>query len=183
MDLVQKAFVGLNVTTGPPIYKYMERTLQGDAKATFTHQANSVGSCTVGNFTTVMATMTVHILPVLAYQDQIQYMHRYLRKHKIMIARTFTTRLLQLNRYLPYFPPEGIGQMVTSLPDNEIKEILYHAMPNLWRKKITKQGYNYLERTIQKMPGFFETRVENLKFPAPPVAVRSLTSVIGRCKS
>ena len=36
---------------------------------------NLVGSCTVGNFTLVMATMTVHIFPVMAYQDQKRYMY------------------------------------------------------------------------------------------------------------
>ena len=38
-------------------------------------------------------------------------------------------------------------------------------MPNLWRKKRTKQGYNYLDRFIQQMPGFFETRLENQETP------------------
>ena len=40
---------------------------------------------------------------------------------------------------------------------------------------MTKQGYNYLDRSIQEMTGFFETRVENLETPAPPPAVRSST--------
>ena len=70
MDLVQKALVGQNVTTGPPIYKHMERVLKGDAKAKFTQQAHLVGSRTVGNFTTVMTIITVHIFSVLSYQDQ-----------------------------------------------------------------------------------------------------------------
>ena len=39
---------------------------------------------------------------------------------------------------------------------------------------MTKQGYNYLDRSIQEISGFFETRVENLVTPAPPAAVRSL---------
>ena len=78
MELVQKALVGQNVTTGPPMYKCMERVLKGDAKAEFTQQDNLVGSCTVGNFTTVMATMTVHIFHVLAYQDQKRYMYSVL---------------------------------------------------------------------------------------------------------
>ena len=48
-------------------------------------------------------------------------------------------------------------------------------MPNLWMKKMSKQDYNYLDRSIQEMSGFFETRVDNLKTPAPPPAVRSQT--------
>ena len=63
----------IDVTTGPPMYKCMEQILNGNTKAEFTQQANFVGSHTAGNFTTVMATMTVHIFPVLAYQDQKRY--------------------------------------------------------------------------------------------------------------
>ena len=65
--------------------------------------------------------------------------------------------------------------MATALSDDEVKEILYHAMHNLWRKKMTEQDYNYLDKSIQEMSGFFETRVENLlETSAPPPAVRSL---------
>ena len=119
--------------------------------------------------------MTAHIFPVLAYQDQKRYMYRYLRKPKTMKERTFTTRLRQLNRYLPYFLPDCIGQMVTALSDNKVKEILYHTMSNPWRKKMTEQWYNYLDRSIQEMSGFFETRIESLETSAPPPAIRSLT--------
>ena len=145
---IQKALVGQNVTIGPPIYAHMERVLRGDTKAKFTQQDNLVGNYTVDNFNTVMATITLHIFPVLAYQDQKQYIYRYPRKSKTMKVHTFTTRLIQLNNYLPYFPPDHIGQMVTAPPDDEVKEILYHAISNLWRKKMTKQGCNYLDRSI-----------------------------------
>ena len=72
--LVQKALVGQNVTAGPFMYKYMKR----DAKAEYTQQASLVGSCTFGKFTMVMVTMTVHIFPVLVYQDHKHYMFRYI---------------------------------------------------------------------------------------------------------
>ena len=94
-------------------------------------------------------------------------MDRYLRTPQTMKVHTFTTRVIQLNNYLPYFPIDCERQMVTARPDNEVKEILYHTMPCLWRKKMTKQGYNFLDRSIQEVSGFFETRVENLETPAP----------------
>ena len=146
----------------------MERVLKGDAKAKFTQQANLVESHTVGNFTRVMTTMTVHIFPVLVYQDQKQYMYRYLRKPKTMKVCTFTTRLIQLNNYISYFSSDCVGQMVTTLPDDEVKEILYHTIPDSWREKVTEQGHNYLVSAIQEMPGFFETRVENVETSATP---------------
>ena len=100
VELVQMALVGQNVTTSSPMYKHMERVLKCDAKAKFTQQAYVVGSLTVANFNRVMTTMTVHIFPVLAYQNQKRYMYRYLRKPKEMKVRTFNTRLIQLNNYL-----------------------------------------------------------------------------------
>ena len=60
VDLTQKVLVVHNVTSGPPMYKCMERVLKGDAKP---EQTNLVGSRPVGKFTSVMATMTVHIFP------------------------------------------------------------------------------------------------------------------------
>ena len=68
MDLVQKALVGQNITTGPSMYKCIERVLKSGAKAKVTQQGSFV--VTVCDFTTVMATMAVHVFPVLAYQDQ-----------------------------------------------------------------------------------------------------------------
>ena len=73
MDLLQKPVVGQGVTTGAPMYKCIETILRGDAKTKFALQANLVGDYTVGNFTMVMATMTVYIFPVLEYQGQIRF--------------------------------------------------------------------------------------------------------------
>ena len=78
-----------------------------------------------------------------------------------MKVRPFTTRLIQLNTHLPYFLPDRPGQVATSLPDDDIKEILYHAMPNTWKKKMIEQGHNYLDGPINSMAELFETRIEN----------------------
>ena len=72
--------------------------------------------------------------------------------------------------------------MVTVLPVYEVKEILYRAMPNSWKKKMTEQEYNYLDRSIQEMSGFFEIRAENLETPAPQPAVRNLSRIKNNSK-
>ena len=69
VDLVQKSLVGQNIPTSPPMYKFMERMLKGDAKAEILQQDNLVGIRIVANFTWVMATMTVHVFPTYAYCD------------------------------------------------------------------------------------------------------------------
>ena len=71
----------------------------------------------------------------------------------------FTTRLIHLNKYLLHFPPDLLGQLDTSLPDDDIKEILYHAMPYTWKKKLIEQGHNYLDGPIHSMAEFFKARI------------------------
>ena len=70
VDLVQKSLVEQNITTGPPMYKCMERVLKGDAKAKFLQKANLVGSHTAANFNMVMATIFIHVFPTYAYCNQ-----------------------------------------------------------------------------------------------------------------
>ena len=76
-----------------------------------------------------------------------------------MRVQSFTTRLIQLNTYIPYFLLDRPGQLVTSLPEDDIKEILYHAIPNTLKRKILEQGYNYLDGPIHSMEEFFESRI------------------------
>ena len=85
-----------------------------------------------------------------------------------MKVRSFTTRLIQLNTYLPYFPPDCPGQLVTSLPDDDIKEILHHAMLNTWKKNMVEQGYKYFDGPMHSKAEIFKTRNENVEKSIPP---------------
>ena len=76
---------------------------------------------------------------------------------------------------LLYFPPDRSGQPVTHLLDYDIKEILYHAMPNMRKKKNVEQGHNfldgpihYLDGAIHSMAECLETIIENLEKSIPP---------------
>ena len=112
--------------------------------------------------------MTVHVFPTYVYCDQRQYMQRYLRKLSDKKIQSFTTRLIQLNTYLPYFLPNRPGQLVLSFPGDDIKETLYHTMSNTLKKKVVEQGNNYLDGPTHSMAEFFETRIENLEKLIPP---------------
>ena len=144
VDLFQKSLVGKHATSVPPIYKCMERVLKGDAKAEFLQQANLVGSCIVINFTAVIATIAVHVFHTYAYYDQRQYSQICLRTPPPGKARSFTTRLIYLNTYLSYFPLDRLDQLFTSIPDDDSKEILYHAVPNLGVKENGRTGIQLL---------------------------------------
>ena len=61
------------------------------------------------------------------------------------------------------FPLDCPDQLGTSLPGDDIKEILYHAMPKTWKNKLVEQGYNYLDGPIHSMAEFVKTRIENIE--------------------
>ena len=128
------------------MYKCMGRVLKGDAKAEFTQETNLVVSCNVEIFTIVVGTMTVRIFPKHAYQDHESYTQGYESTH------------LSINLF--WFSLD-MEQMIA--PDDDVKEILYHVILNSPRKKMTKQGYNYLDSTIQEISGLYETYTENLE--------------------
>ena len=75
--------------------------------------------------------------------------------------------------HLLYFLPDRPGQLVISIPNDYINKIQYHAMPKMWKKKMIKQGYNYLNGPIHSMVRFFKIRIENLeKLISPGVLSR-----------
>ena len=119
-------------------------------KALVGHSDASCPSCTVSIFTTVMATMTMHIFPLNVQQDPIKYLCKYLRKPMDIKVHTFITRLVQLNNYLPYFPPNCMELIVKAISDDKVEGILYRKMLKLWRKNMNKQGYNWLKGTSQE---------------------------------
>ena len=80
--------------------------------------------------------MTVHIFRTYTYCDQRWYMQRYLRKPYEMKVRILT---------------EYPGQLVTSLPGDNMKEVFYRAIKNSWNKKMAEQVYNYLDGPVQSM--------------------------------
>ena len=134
MELINKCLVGQNITTGPAMYAVVQRVLEGDAKAQFNMQTAAHGNQTVINFKNVMATMTAHVFPRYALRDQKRYLTRFCHKPLYMKVCAFVTRLTQLNHYLSSFPPDTPGQEVETLPDDQVKEALFFAMPKSFLK-------------------------------------------------
>ena len=74
--------------------------------------------------------MTTHMFHTYEYRSQKRYMGRKLGKSQGMTVKVFITRLVQLNKYLP-FSADSEVKVVGKLAQDEIKEILYHTMPHL----------------------------------------------------
>ena len=66
----------------------------------------------------------------------------------MMKVGTFTTRLIHLNNCLPYFLPDRVAQMATTLPDDEVNEIHHHVRLDLWRKEENDQARIQLPREV-----------------------------------
>ena len=57
-----------------------------------------------------------------------------------MKLHSWISRLQELNAYLKDFPPDAEGQQTVPLPADEIMDIIYHAMPTMWKNKMIEQG-------------------------------------------
>ena len=99
--------------------------------------------------------MTKHANPAYASRKQKRYLHRHLIKPKNMKLSTFISRLQELNAYLEEFPPDAEGQVTTSLPVDEIMDIIYQSMPTTWKNKMIEQGFNYADSNVKEMADFF----------------------------
>ena len=163
VDRLWKGITGQNITSGPARFQQAERSLKGECLATFKLKSTRFAQRTVPNFEVILNQMTSHIFPVNAYREQKRYLRRYVKKPKDLSVRDFISRVQELNNYLDKFPTDVEGVMGTRLPDDELKEIIYHAIPNSWRKQMTLQGFNYPTEDIVEMIRFCEQRLEAME--------------------
>ena len=85
----------------------------------------------------VIAQLIAQIFPAHAYREQKRYMHRFLKKPRSYSVREFSSRAQEINQYLPLFPSETV-EPASCLPEDELKEVLFHVMPSTWYQEITK---------------------------------------------
>jgi hypothetical protein len=135
-------------------YVMARRILQGEALTSFNNAANDVwsnedqdglpldqGEETLENFDLVMLKVAGAVFPIRSYLTQKQAMRRFMRKPKDMKIREYVDRLLEINRYLAFFPT-NTGERATVLPDDEIMDILMYGIPNTWQKRIVELNFD-----------------------------------------
>ena len=72
-------------------------------------------------------------------------------------------RLIEINSYLPEFPPTTTGGAdPASLPDDELLDILEFGMPSSWQKQMVLQDFDPLQHTIKQFTEFCE-RMEQVE--------------------
>lgn len=53
-----------------------------------------------------------------------------------MKIQEYVDRLLEINGFLKYFPTKEGETTATSLPEDEIMDILLYSIPNTWYKRL-----------------------------------------------
>jgi hypothetical protein len=93
-------------------------------------------------------------------------MRRKIRKPLGMTIRVFFSNFIRVNdEEIPHLPPNfNVNQ---SLPDDEISEIMLHAVPSSWTKKLMEQHRNYDEMTPMQLLNEFEKYEATEETPKP----------------
>ena len=160
MRNLKKAIAGQNVTTGPTKYTLCKRVLEGDALAAFNSAAELRGNETNEHFEECLADVTAHVFPARALQSQKRYMRRFLQKPADVSIREHVARVVEINKLLPEFPPIREDDESTSLPDDELLDLLEFGIPNSWQKTMMVQDFDPVDHTISEFIRFCE-RLEN----------------------
>jgi hypothetical protein len=84
-------------------------------------------------------------------------MRRFLRKPLGTPIRDFIARLVEMNNYLPQFPPQQLGVAVGVILDNEaLKEVGEFSIPASWQKGMVQHGFDPADHTLNELIEFCE---------------------------
>lgn len=159
---LEKVFKGQGVTSGPGQYTVARRLLEGEALSTFNNTATLQNAETVANFKLCVEAVTKSIFPTRAVLLQKRFMRRYLRKPASMKTREYVARLVELNNYIPKFPPTAGNGIPVSLPDDELVDVIEFGVPNSWQRNMILQDFDPLQHTVAELVSFCE-RLEQVE--------------------
>jgi hypothetical protein len=107
-------------------------------------------------FQMVMNKVGKLYFPILhAYQKQVVYMQHYVRLGGPTV-RNFSTRLRELNNYLPYFPREEGKVEPSKLFNGNLIQILNQAKPEEWQSVILGANIELYNFDLQGTVDYFE---------------------------
>jgi hypothetical protein len=149
--------VGQNINDAPGMYALARQVFKGDALATFNTAATIAGAETIANYQQAIRALTRHVFPRHAYAMQKRYMQRFLRKPLGTPIRDFIAHLIEMNNYLPQFPPQQLGGAVgVILDDEELKEVGEFSIPDSWQKGMVQHGFDPADHLLNELIEFCE---------------------------
>jgi hypothetical protein len=112
------------------------------AKVSSLEDKSDVGVESEANFKLVLKEVSKAVFPLNAYALQKQAMRRFMRKPKEMNIRSYVERMLELNKYLVYFPVRTGEPEAVSMPSDDIMDILKFGIPNTWQNRMIELGFD-----------------------------------------
>lgn len=158
---LDRVLEGQGITTGPQSFVVARRLLTGAALTTFENKARGLNE-TVANFTAALDAVAKDIFPARAVLVQKRFLRRFARKPQSMKMREYVARIVEINEYLPQFPPVRPGEDVETLPDDEIADLLEFGCPNSWQKHMLMQNFDPLLHSVNELVEFCE-RMEQVE--------------------
>jgi hypothetical protein len=143
--------VGQNLKDAKEKYTMARRVFQGEALTAFNNAAakmtsrednSDLGAETEDHFALVLKEVGKAVFPINAYALQKQAMRRFMRKPKDMSIRYYVERMLELNKYLVYFPVKTGEPAAAPMPMDDIMDILKFGIPNTWQHRMIELGFD-----------------------------------------
>ena len=154
---LETVFKGLALTTGPSQAGMIRHLLGGQARDTFNEFfSGNANAETTDNVEKALKKVAATLFKDSAVVNQKQYLRHELKKPNRLTARETSTRLLQLNTWLAYYPADGDNPAaeVTKLDEIELREIYYRLLPMAWRRKMD-ENVNF-DRNREGLRGLIE---------------------------
>ena len=148
LDDFDQACIGQNIKTGDPAFRMAQRLLTGEAKSIFQREMAKLDeNYTKETCNACLRKVFEYMCPRKALNRIKFYMRNECRKDKSMTMRQFATLFCDMNaNELPKLPPKYSTKQ--SLRKDEVKEILWLAIPPSWRKHLTIQGFDIHTKTL-----------------------------------
>ena len=153
-DNLKKAIKGQDVNDGPGKFAMARRLLRGDALTAFNNAALKHASETGASYNATIKSLTAHVFPLKALQQQKRYMRRFMRKPRELKVQEFVCRVGELNEFLLEFPTATPGAIPTKLPEDEIMDILEFSVPASWQRQMEIMDFNPINETPQAFINF-----------------------------
>jgi hypothetical protein len=142
---------GQNLKEAKDKYVMARRVFLGETLTAFNNASAKVsskadesdkGEESEDSFKLVLKEVSKAVFPLNAYALQKQAMRRFMRKPKDMKIRSYVERMLEINKYLEYFPVRTGEPDAVSMPSDDIMDILKFGIPNTWQNRMIELGFD-----------------------------------------
>jgi hypothetical protein len=124
-------------------FKYFRQCLGSDVRSSWDTAKDGKPITEAGWITSIVAFLANYFKPS-DLTAQKRYMESFKKNHN-MSVKVLADRLLTLNMYMEYFP----GSTGPTFNDQELKNLLFNAMPLTWQIDFAKAGHDINAVTYQ----------------------------------